>query len=140
MKASAPRPVAWLLHWRPTWFLARLALVSAYLLGAINKLSDWPGAIAEQAAFGIPFPAVFAFITIFVELTGSILVLTGRFVWLGAGMLGVFTLGAASVANAFWQMEGVARFQATNAFFEHIGLVGGLVLAAIIADQAERRE
>ena len=139
MKPSTPRPIAWLLNWHPTWMLAKLALVSAYLLGAITKLSHWPGAIAEQASLGIPFPALFAGITIAVELTGSILVLTRRFVWLGAGMLGIFTLAAAVIANAFWVMQGAARFQATNAFFEHIGLVGGLVLAAVLAQLTEHQ-
>ena len=34
------------------------------------------------------------------ELVGPVLILTGRLVWLGAGMLGVFTLLAAFTANA----------------------------------------
>ena len=77
-------------------------------------------------------PALWAALTIAVELVGSLIVLSGRLVWLGAGMLGVFTVVAAFTANAFWTMQGHERFMATNAFFEHLGLVGGLVLAAIL--------
>ncbi len=53
-------------------------------------------------------------------------------------MLGVFTGLAALAANAFWTMHGDARFMATNAFFEHIGLISGFVLAAVIAEHVGR--
>lgn len=129
-----------ILDWRPTWFLARLALVGAYLLGGIVKLSDWQAATAEQAHFGMNPPAFWAALTIAIELVGPVLILASRFVWLGAGMLGVFTLLAAFTANAFWTMPaGQDRIMATNAFFEHIGLIGGFVLVALVAER-ERRD
>jgi hypothetical protein len=40
---------------------------------------------------------------------------------------------------AFALPPGPARFGATNAFFEHLGLIGGFVLAALVAEQAKRR-
>lgn len=135
-----PRFVDAILDWRWTGFLARLALVGAYLLGGIVKASDWPAAVAEQAHFGMHPPALWAALTIAVEIVGPLLILSGRFVWLGAGMLGVFTLFAAFTANAFWAMPaGQDRFMATNAFFEHLGLIGGFVLAALVAELEARR-
>jgi uncharacterized membrane protein YphA (DoxX/SURF4 family) len=140
MVTTDPRFVDAILDWRPTWFLARLLLVGAYLLGGLVKLADWQGAVAEQAHFGMHPPALWAALTIAVELVGPVLILTGRWIWLGAGMLGVFTLLAAFTANAFWTMPpGPERFGATNAFFEHLGLIGGFVLAALVAEQAKRR-
>ncbi|WP_313537451.1 DoxX family protein [Sphingomonas sp.] len=140
MATPDPRFVDAILDWRPTWFLARLLLVGAYLLGGLVKLTDWQGAVAEQAHFGMHPPALWAALTIAVELVGPVLILTGRWIWLGAGMLGVFTLLAAFTANAFWTMPpGPERFGATNAFFEHLGLIGGFVLAALVAEQAKRR-
>nr|WP_210425744.1 MULTISPECIES: DoxX family protein [unclassified Novosphingobium] len=126
------------MDWPPTWFVARLLLVGAYLVGGLAKLADWPGAVAEQAHFGMHPPALWAGITIAVELLGPALILAGRLVWLGAGMLGVFTVLAACTANAFWTMQGAERFAATNAFFEHLGLAGGFVLAALVAEHARR--
>ena len=135
-----PRVVDAVLEWRPTWFLARLLLVGAYLLGGIVKASDWPAAVAEQAHFGMHPPQLWAALTIAVEFVGPVLILMGRLVWLGAGMLGVFTLLAAFTANAFWNMPaGQERFMATNAFFEHLGLIGGFVLAALVAELDRRR-
>ncbi len=135
-----PRFVDAVLDWRWTGFLARLGLVGAYLLGGVVKLSDFPAAIAEQAHFGMHPPALWAALTIAVELIGPLLILSGRFVWLGAGMLGVFTVLAAFTANAFWTMHGQERFGATNAFFEHLGLVGGFVLAARLAEHDQRKK
>lgn len=133
-----PRFVDAILDWPPTWFVARLLLVGAYLVGALAKLGDWPGAVAEQAHFGMTPPALWAGVTIAVELIGPALILVGRLVWLGAGMLGVFTVLAACLANPFWALQGPARFAATNAFFEHLGLAGGFVLAALVAEHARR--
>ena len=139
--ASGPDPrfVNAVLDWRPTWFLARLALVGAYLLGGIVKLGDWHAALAEQAHFGMEPPVLWASLTVAVEIVGPLLILFGRCVWLGAGMLGIFTVLAAVTANAFWSMPpGPERFAATNAFFEHLGLVGGFVLAALLAENPRR--
>lgn len=142
MRASSPAPafVTAVLDYAPVGFAARLLLVSAYVVGAVAKLSDWPGAVAEQAHFGLAPPALWAALTIAVELIGPALILSGRLVWLGAGMLGVFTFFAALVANAFWSMPaGPERFAATNAFFEHMGLVGAFVMVAMLESRGGRR-
>lgn len=122
-----------------TFLIARLALVSAYLLGASVKAFDFPGAVAEQAHFGLHPPAAWAMATLLTEGAGAILVMTRRWVWLGAGILGVFTVLAAIIANAFWTLPpGPERFMATNAFFEHLGLAGGFALAALVVRRSGR--
>jgi uncharacterized membrane protein YphA (DoxX/SURF4 family) len=137
--SAEPRFVDAILEWRWTGFVARLALVGAYLLGGVVKAADWSAAVAEQAHFGMAPPEFWAALTIGVEIIGPLLILSGRFVWLGAGMLAAFTLFAAFTANAFWSMPmGQERFMATNAFFEHLGLIGGFVLAAIVAERDNR--
>lgn len=137
--SPTPRPIAVILDARSTWFLARLALTGPYLLGGLVKLTDWQGAVAEQAHFGLQPATLFAALTIAVELVGPALILLDRMAWLGAGMLGVFTMLAAILANNFWTMQGEARFMATNAFFEHLGLVGGFALVAIVSRQRALR-
>lgn len=124
-----------ILEWRWAWPLARLGLASAYLLGGIVKLSDFSAAIAEQEHFGFHPGWAWAAAAIAVELIGSLFVITGRVVWLGAGALGVLTAIAAFAASPFWTMQGQARFMATNTFFEHIGLIAGFVMVALLAEQ-----
>lgn len=131
---SEPNWVRAVLGWPGTWFLARLALVSAYLVGGVTKLFDFPGAIAEQAHFGLYPAPLWAVLAIGVELGGSVLILLNRLVWLAAGALSVLTLIATIVAEDFWRMQGHARFVAWNSFLEHIGLIAAFALAAMIAD------
>lgn len=135
-----PRWVDAILDWRWTWLIARVVLTGAYLLGGLTKLFDFPAAAAEQEHFGLRPGWLWAALTIAVELIGPALVISGRWVWLGAGMLGVFTGLAAVMANDFWTMSGQARFAATNAFFEHLGLIAGFVLAALIAEHDKREQ
>jgi uncharacterized membrane protein YphA (DoxX/SURF4 family) len=134
--AGTPRWIAGLLSWQWTWRLARVALVSAYLIGGVNKLFDFPAAVAEQAHFGLHPAWFWAVLAIVLEIGGSLLVVAGRLVWLGAGGLGVLTAVAMLVANNFWSMTGPDRFMALNTFFEHLGLIAGFVLVSIRAEEA----
>jgi uncharacterized membrane protein YphA (DoxX/SURF4 family) len=100
-KADTPGWIAAILSWPALLPISRIALVSAFLIGGIQKLTDFPGAIAEQAHFGLQPALLWAAAAVIVELGGSVLVIFGRFVWLGAGGLGVLTAVAMFVANDF---------------------------------------
>jgi uncharacterized membrane protein YphA (DoxX/SURF4 family) len=115
--------------------LARVALTSAYWWGGLAKLLDYPAALAEARHFGLEPAALVVIATIGVELGASALLIAGRLAWLAAGALGVFTAIATLIAHAFWTIDDpVERFHALNTFLEHIGLIGGLALAAILAE------
>jgi uncharacterized membrane protein YphA (DoxX/SURF4 family) len=127
----------WLASWQLRWF-GLLLLVSAYLQGGINKAIDFPAAIEEMRHFGLQPAAPLAVATIVLELGASLLVLTGRLRWLGAIALAVFTLLATFLANRFWTVPVPQRIMVENAFFEHLGLVGGFLLVAWM-DLRERK-
>ena len=118
--------------------LARVALVSAFLIGGIAKALDFDGAVAEQAHFGLHPAALWAVLAIAVEIGGSLCVVFRRFTWLGAGSLGMLTLVAMVVANDFWNRSGAEHFIALNSFFEHLGLIAALVLATVLDDAQPR--
>ena len=127
-----------ILDWRWTWLLARSAVVLIFLISAIYKTLNFSAAIAEQEGFGLRPGALWAIVTIAIQFASSLLIISGRFVWLGAGALGVFTGSAAILAHGFWTMHGQERFENMNAFLEHIGLIGGLVMTALVAEHAKR--
>jgi uncharacterized membrane protein YphA (DoxX/SURF4 family) len=133
--AGTPRWISAVLAWQWTWRLARVALVSAFLIGGVNKLFDFTAAVAEQEHFGLHPAWLWAVLAIVLELGGSLLVVTGRLVWLGAGGLGVLTFVAMLAANNFWSMAGQDRFMALNTFFEHLGLIAGFVLVSTRAEE-----
>jgi XapX domain-containing protein len=110
--------------------IALLGLCAAYLQGGLVKLVDFAGAVSEAQHFGLPFAPAIAAATIVTELVGSALILSGVYRWLGALWLGGFTLIATFVANRYWELPQPARFMGENAFFEHLGLVGGFLLVA----------
>jgi uncharacterized membrane protein YphA (DoxX/SURF4 family) len=132
-KGDTPRWIAAILAWPWLPPVLRIALVSAFLIGGIQKATDFPGAVAEQAHFGLQPAWLWAAAAVVVELGGSALVILGRWVWLGAGGLGVLTAVAMLTANDFWAKTGHDRFLAVNSFFEHLGLIAGLVLVSILS-------
>ena len=111
-------------------WIALLLLCAAYLQGGLVKLFAFSGAVAEMRHFGLSPAAPLAAATIALELGASAMILLGRWRWLGALALAAFTLAATFMANSFWNAPPEARFMMENAFFEHLGLVGGFLLVA----------
>lgn len=64
------------------------------------------------------------------QLAASALILTGWYRWLEALALAGFTVLAALLADRFWALPQAERQRAASAFFEHWGLVGGMLLVA----------
>lgn len=134
---SAPAPIERLLASASVALLARAALTCAFWWGGLAKLLDFAGARAEAAHFfGDEFSLPIAIATIIVELVGSALLVAGRLQWLAAGALAVFTAAATFVAHDFWNVaDTAAHFRELNTFLEHIGLIGGLALAAALGQR-----
>ena len=126
---------------RTVRFIAYLGLCAAYLQGGLFKLTDFPGAIAEMNHFGLTPAPLFAVLVIALELGASAMILTGRLRWLGALGLAGFTLLATGIALRYWELPiGQERFMAANAFFEHLGLVGGFLLVAWLDFQGNEHD
>jgi uncharacterized membrane protein YphA (DoxX/SURF4 family) len=123
------RVVSRLAHPAVRW-IALLALCSAYLQGGLTKVLDFQGALAEMEHFGLAPAPFFASATIALELGASLAILAGWHRWLAALALAGFTLAASFIANRFWEVPEPQQVATTNAFFEHMGLVGGFVLVA----------
>jgi uncharacterized membrane protein YphA (DoxX/SURF4 family) len=106
----------------------------------LAKLVDFEGATAEAAHFsGAGAAQPIAVMTILVELAGSGLLIAARLEWLAAGALAVFTAAATLIAHDFWNVRDPAvHLREFNTFLEHIGLIGGLALAAILARWRKR--
>lgn len=111
--------------------LALLGLCGAYLQGGVNKALDFPAAVQEMQHFGLPLPALLALATVVLELAAPVMILTGYRRGLAAVLLACFTLVATFLANRYWTMAQPVRGAVANAFYEHLGLVGGFALVAL---------
>ncbi|MEI4505965.1 DoxX family protein [Sphingopyxis sp. CCNWLW253] len=133
---NTPAPIARLLGNNGFSTLAAALLTLPDWTSGVAKLFDLGGALGEARHFGLEPAALVVLLTIAVQIGGSLLVILGRQAWLGAGALGVFTAAATLVAHPFWQVaDPMARFHERNTFLEHVGLIGGLILAAILQER-----
>lgn len=132
-----PKPIAAMLADRRLAILASALLTLPYWTSSVAKLANWNGAIGEAAHFNLQPAVLVAALTIAVQLAGSLAIIAGRGAWLGAGALGVFTAIATVIAHPFWAVaDPMARFHERNTFLEHAGLIGGLMLSAILHERA----
>ena len=131
---AVPRPIAQVLALPALDYVARLALASPFLISGIMKLLDFPGAMAEVAGMGLGPAGPFAVAVIVTQLGGSLLLLTRRYCWLGAGLLAGFTIVATLLAHPFWSFAAPDRGRQTATFFEHVAIVGGFAMAALFVN------
>ena len=133
---DTPAPISALLRSTAFGTLARAVLTLPYWWSGIAKLTDLNGALAEAAHFGLKPAWLVVAATVTVQLGASIALILGRAGWLAAGALGVFTAFATLIAHPYWTVaDPVERFHALNTFLEHIGLIGGFMLAAILVER-----
>ncbi len=133
---ATPRPIAALLRAPAFGPVARAVLTLPYWFAGLYKLSHLPDALGEAARFGLRPAGLVVAATVIVQLGGSLLLILGRLGWLAAGALGVFTGLATLIAHPYWTVaDPIERFHALNTFLEHIGLIGGFMLAAILVEK-----
>ncbi|WP_191059562.1 DoxX family protein [Geminicoccus harenae] len=120
--------------------VARVAVALPFLLSGIAKLVDFGGATAEiRGLTGLEPAALFALLVIVTQLGGSALLIAGGcYAWVGAAGLAGFTAMATLLAHAFWLKPAAERFLHQNIFFEHVSIIGGLALLAILSSRSSR--
>ena len=132
------RPIGTFLRAPATAAAARVVLCLPFWWSGFTKLLDFSGGTAEMAANGLRPAWLFNALTILVQLGGSLLVILNRRTWLGAGALGVFTLLATLLAHPFWALSGIERIHELNTFLEHLSIIAGLVVVAVLAVVSDR--
>ncbi|MFG1290100.1 DoxX family protein [Xanthobacter versatilis] len=117
--------------------VARLLLTFIFWGAGLDKLMNYQANLAELSFFGVEPSGVFAPAVIAVLLIGSVLVVLNRAAWLGFGMLAVFTALTIPIAHPFWAMDGEKRLFEFHVVVEHISLIGGLMVGAILCRKLE---
>lgn len=100
--------------------IGRLFYSSLFLLYGYFKLADYAGTVDYMNSNGVPAPALFAVLTIIVELGGGLLMLLGyqtRLVALGLAF-GVLVAGLARVTH-------FADGEQLSFFMKNMAIVGG---------------
>jgi len=123
----------WLIRQPALAVVARVLLTLPFWTNGLMRLWDFEGSAAELAKLGFVPGAAFNMLIIVSNLLGAGLVIARRWTWLGAGMLGVFTALTVVLVHRFWALQGVDAVRALHTAQEHLGVIGGLALAVILA-------
>jgi putative oxidoreductase len=103
-------------------FIGRLLLAVLFLFSAIGKLAAPEATIGYIASANLPLPEVGYGIALVVELLGGLLLVVGYRTRLVAGIIALFTLGAAvAFHNNFGDQNQLIHF------LKNIAVVGGLL-------------
>ncbi|MDX3905420.1 MAG: DoxX family protein [Pigmentiphaga sp.] len=124
---------------RALLLLARIVLTFVFWGSGLSKLIDFQGGMAEMSHFGLEPAWLFNVLTIVVQIGGSLLIIFNRAAWLGAGALAVFTVLTIPIAHPFWQLQGETAKHEMLVVFEHVTVIGGLIVAAILGHRLARR-
>jgi uncharacterized membrane protein YphA (DoxX/SURF4 family) len=121
---------------------ARFAVAVPFLISGVAKVLDFEGSIAEvRGLTGLEPAVLFAVLVILTQLGGSVLLIAGgRFACIGALALAGFTTVATLSAHAFWLKPEAEQFLHRNTFFEHVSIVGGLLLLATLTFKPARTQ
>jgi putative oxidoreductase len=117
-----------------SWILlvARLCLSLVFLVSAVHKAIWYQKALDEFRLARVPMIGVMLPATILFHLVASICVIVGFHVPEAAVTLAVFTLVATERAHAFWRFEGPARLDRGRYALANLGVIGGLLLLAVV--------
>ena len=113
--------------------LARILLVSIFILAGVRKIGDFSGTQAYMAARGMPVTAFLAVCALLVELGGGLSILVGYKARLGAFILFLFLIPTTlifhtSLGGAFPAEQ--VRFQQAM-MMKNLAIMGGLLVIAV---------
>ena len=113
--------------------LARVLLTFPFWSSAIHKTIFYKAGVAEMEFFGFRPGTLYNPLVIFVQAVCSILIIANVWVWLAAGALGFFTFLTMILVQTYWKLPPEARPPVMNTCWEHVGMIGGLVLVSMMA-------
>ncbi|GAA5618460.1 DoxX family protein [Brucella anthropi] len=128
-----PRFIANILDSHASLLLARVVLTFIFWSSGLAKLFNFGANAAEMESFGLHPGWLFNSATLLLQIVGSLMIIFNRGIWLACGALAVFTILTIPVAHPFWAKEGEEAFRDMTVALEHISLIGGLALAAILS-------
>jgi uncharacterized membrane protein YphA (DoxX/SURF4 family) len=114
------------------FLLARLCIAAVFLFSGADKLRHWRATIEEVKGYGLPWPRLWAALTITTQLAGGLMVAAGLAAWLGALLLSAFTVAATLLGHRFWLRRGNQFRRELTTVLEHLAIVGGLLLIVLL--------
>jgi putative oxidoreductase len=120
--------------------LGRVLLSAIFILSGLGKLPHFQAVAGMMAAKGLPLASVALVITLFIEIGGGLLVLTGYKAKYAALVIALWLIPVTLVFHHFWGIPADQQQDQMVNFLKNVAIMGGLlVLAFASPDKAEAR-
>jgi len=107
--------------------IGRILLVLIFLQSGIGKIANFQGTAEYMAKFGMPYTNFFLIGAIFIELVGSITVITGYYARLGAFLLVIFMIPTTLIFHTNFT-DPMQQIQ----FMKNMSMFGGLLVLLMV--------
>lgn len=118
---------------------ARVALTFVFWGAGLDKLINFNATQAEMYHFGLNPPLFFSILVVATLLVSSALIITNVAAWLGCGALAVFVALTIPIAHPFWAFPGEEGLHHFRVAAEHVTVIGGLMVCAILCHRLRTR-
>lgn len=110
--------------------LGRVLVSAIFILSGLGKLPHFHDVAGMMAAKGIPLASVALVITLFIEIGGGLLVLTGYKVKYAALIMALWLIPVTLVFHHFWAIPAEQQQEQTVNFLKNVAIMGGLLVLA----------
>ena len=107
--------------------LGRVLLSLIFVLAGYRKITTIAATIAQMDHQGIPYPNMLVWGAIAIELGGGTMLAAGLATRGTAFALAAYTLALALIFHAYWAVPAAAARSEFSAFYEHLGMIGGML-------------
>jgi putative oxidoreductase len=110
--------------------LGRVLLSAIFILSGLGKLPHFQAVAGMMAAKGLPLASVALVITLFIEIGGGLLVLTGYKAKYAALVIALWLIPVTLVFHHFWGIPSEQLQDQMVNFLKNVAIIGGLLLLA----------
>ena len=107
----------------------RILLAWLFIPAGIAKIAGFDGQVAYAASAGLPWPQLGVFAGMALELVAGTMLLVGWHTRYAAAALALFTVVAAAIFHAYWNLPADQAMMQKIMFDKNIAVAGGLLLA-----------
>jgi putative oxidoreductase len=111
--------------------VGRILLSSIFIISGFRKLGTVAATVAQMSSHGLPFANILVWGAIALELGGGLMLACGLATRWAALAFAVYTLVLALIFHAYWALPAAEARTQLNAFYEHLGMIGGMLYVAV---------
>ncbi|HXA86724.1 MAG TPA: DoxX family protein [Candidatus Dormibacteraeota bacterium] len=115
--------------------LGRVLLSVIFILSGLGKLPHFHDIAGMMAAKGIPLASVALVISLFIEIGGGLLVLTGYKAKYAALVMALWLIPVTLVFHHFWGIPAEQQQDQTVHFLKNAAILGGLLILAYVGPE-----